>query len=131
MGKKVISLQPLRNEKAARQTADNRILSSEIQPEPRRNTLPEQVTSVVAEAMHQKRNGTAEKAPNSGTLPLVLSRLPLLQVPLTSKYYLTVREAAALAGLSVAHIRRAIADAVLPALRSGGYRIKREDLERL
>lgn len=45
--------------------------------------------------------------------------------------FVTIREAAALTGLTQAYVRRAIAAQTLPAIRDRGWRIRRKDLEAL
>jgi excisionase family DNA binding protein len=49
----------------------------------------------------------------------------------SQRLFLTLREAAALSGLSQACLRRLIADGSLEARRDRGWRIRRRDLERL
>lgn len=51
-------------------------------------------------------------------------------VPLHRKLYLTVAEAVAYSGLPKAVLLRWIHAGTLPAIRAGGYRIRRADLER-
>ncbi len=53
------------------------------------------------------------------------------QVPLHRKLYLSVKEAAKYSGLPQAYLRRLIGDGTLTALKAGGYRIRRSDLEKL
>jgi excisionase family DNA binding protein len=52
-------------------------------------------------------------------------------IPLTVKLFLTVPEAAYLSGLPAAYLYRLIASGELPARKTGGWRIKRADLEKL
>ncbi len=54
-----------------------------------------------------------------------------VRVPVEKKFYLTLRGAAELSGLPKSYIRRLIGEGTLPALRAGGYRIRRSDLEQL
>lgn len=49
----------------------------------------------------------------------------------SEKLFLTIPEAAAVTGLTQAHLRRVIADKTLPAIRDRGWRIRRRDLEAL
>ena len=52
-------------------------------------------------------------------------------LPLRDKLFLTIKEAARFAGLPQATIRRLIHAAAIPAVKAGGWRIKRSDLEQL
>ena len=52
-------------------------------------------------------------------------------VPLKDKLFLNVKEAAQYAGLPLSTIRRLIAANKLKAIKAGGWRIKRSDLESL
>ena len=52
-------------------------------------------------------------------------------VPLRDKLFLTIKEAARFAGLPQATIRRLIHAAAIPAVKAGGWRIKRSELEKL
>ena len=70
--------------------------------------------------------------PRSDLLPSLLQNLfPSDNLPLRDKLYLTLKEAARFAGLPQATIRRLIHAAKLPAVKAGGWRIKRSDLEQL
>ncbi len=84
-------------------------------------------------------NGKSKK---SATLPVPLNRstaniLAALgmvngaRVALKDKFYLTMREAAELSGLPKNYLPRLVKEGSLPALRAGGYRIRRSDLEQL
>ncbi len=53
------------------------------------------------------------------------------KVRLSEKLYLTLNEAAEFTGLSKTLLRRKIHDGELTALRDGGFKIRREDLESL
>ena len=53
------------------------------------------------------------------------------RVPVTSKVYLPLKEASEYSGLPAAYLRRLIGEGTLPALKTGGYRIRRADLEKL
>ena len=71
--------------------------------------------------------------PRADLLPSLLQNLfpsPDL-IPLRHKLFLTLKEAARFAGLPQATIRRLIHSAALPAVKAGGWRIKRSDLEQL
>ena len=52
-------------------------------------------------------------------------------VPIERKIFLTLKEAVAFSGLTEAHLRRLLKSKRLKCVMSGGYRIKRADLERL
>ncbi len=52
-------------------------------------------------------------------------------VPLHRKLFLNIKEAAAFSGLPKSYLHRLVKEGSLPALRAGGYRIKRSDLEQL
>ena len=70
--------------------------------------------------------------PRADLLPSLLQKLlPPSDLPLRDKLYLTIKEAARYAGLPQATIRRLIRAAKLPAVKAGGWRIKRSDLETL
>ena len=53
------------------------------------------------------------------------------RVSLLNKLFLTLKEASEYAGLPAAYLQRLIGEGALPALRTGGYRIRRADLEKL
>jgi excisionase family DNA binding protein len=57
-----------------------------------------------------------------------LNALAAPRLALSEKIYLTVKEAAALSGLPVSHIRKQIRQGVIPAKRLAGWRILREDV---
>ena len=72
--------------------------------------------------------------PRADLLPLLLQTLfpsDLPDLPLREKLFLTIKEAARFAGLPQATIRRLIHAAAIPAVKAGGWRIKRSDLEQL
>ena len=52
-------------------------------------------------------------------------------VPLQDKLFLNLKEAARYSGLPLSLIRRLIKENKLPAIKAGGWRIKRADLEQL
>ena len=52
-------------------------------------------------------------------------------LPLRDKLFLTIKEAARFAGLPQATIRRLIHAGKIPAVKAGGWRIKRSELEKL
>ncbi len=53
------------------------------------------------------------------------------RVSVLNKLFLTLKEASEYAGLPVAYLRQVIGEGTLPALKTGGYRIRRADLEKL
>ena len=67
----------------------------------------------------------------SDLLPSLLQTLFPVDLPLRDKLFLTIKEAARFAGLPQATIRRLIHAAAIPAVKAGGWRIKRSDLEQL
>ena len=69
--------------------------------------------------------------PRADLLPLLLQTLFPSDLPLRDKLFLTIKEAARFAGLPQATIRRLIHAAAIPAVKAGGWRIKRSDLEQL
>ena len=69
--------------------------------------------------------------PRADLLPSLLQNLFPSDLPLRDKLFLTVKEAARFAGLPQATIRRLIHATALPAVKAGGWRIKRSDLENL
>ena len=52
-------------------------------------------------------------------------------VPVERKIFLTLKEAVAFSGLTEAHLRRLLKSKRLKCVMSGGYRLRRTDLERL
>ena len=65
-------------------------------------------------------------------LPSFLQTLfPATDIPLRDKLFLNVKEAARYSGLPQSTIRRLIHAGKLPAVKAGGWRIKRSDLEQL
>ena len=69
--------------------------------------------------------------PRADLLPSLLQTLFPSDLPLRDKLFLTIKEAARFAGLPQATIRRLIHAAAIPAVKAGGWRIKRSDLEQL
>ena len=70
--------------------------------------------------------------PRADLLPSLLQTLfPSDNLPLRDKLFFTLKEAARFAGLPQATIRRLIHAAKLPAVKAGGWRIKRSDLEQI
>ena len=69
--------------------------------------------------------------PRVDLLPSFLQTLFPSDLPLRDKLFLTIKEAARFAGLPQATIRRLIRAAKIPAVKAGGWRIKRSDLENL
>ena len=69
--------------------------------------------------------------PRVDLLPSFLQTLFPSDLPLRDKLFLTIKEAARFAGLPQATIRRLIHAAKIPAVKAGGWRIKRSDLEQL
>jgi Helix-turn-helix domain len=77
----------------------------------------------------------------SPIVPQVVRNLPARQalglahapeaVPITIKFFLSLREASVLSGLPAAYLRRLITSGELAARKAGGWRIKRSDLARL
>ena len=53
------------------------------------------------------------------------------RVLVPNKLFLTLKEASEYAGLPAAYLRRVIGEGTLPALKTGGYRIRRADLKKL
>ena len=64
-------------------------------------------------------------------LPSFLQTFFPSDLPLRDKLFLTIKEAARFAGLPQATIRRLIHADKLPAVKAGGWRIKRSELEQL
>ena len=69
--------------------------------------------------------------PRADLLPSLLQNLLPSDLPLRDKLFLTVKEAARFAGLPQATIRRLIHAAAIPAVKAGGWRIRRADLEQI
>ena len=80
---------------------------------------------IMAQADPQQQTALVPRA----DLPSLLKNLFPSDPPLRDKLYLTVTEAARYAGLPKITIRRLIRSAALPAVKAGGWRIKRSDLE--
>ena len=70
-------------------------------------------------------------APRVDLLPSFLQTLFPSDLPLRDKLFLTIKEAARFAGLPQATIRRLIHASKIPAVKAGGWRIKRSELEKL
>ena len=68
---------------------------------------------------------------NVSHLLTALASVTPQRVPLTSKIFLPLKEASEYSGLPMAYLRRLIGEGALPALKTGGYRIRRTDLENL
>ena len=74
----------------------------------------------------------AVPASRAGELSVFLqSLITAATVPLRDKLFLNIKEASRFAGLPQATIRRLIHAAKLPAVKAGGWRIKRSDLEQI
>ena len=84
---------------------------------------------IVSQAQPQQRSALVPRAVD--LLPSLLQNLLPSDLPLRDKLFLTVKEAARFAGLPKATIRRLIHAAKIPAVKAGGWRIKRSDLEQL
>ena len=84
---------------------------------------------IVSQAEPQQRSALVPRAVD--LLPSLLQNLLPSDLPLRDKLFLTVKEAARFAGLPQATIRRLIRAAKIPAVKAGGWRIKRSDLEQL
>ena len=69
--------------------------------------------------------------PRSDLLSSLLQNLFPSDSPLRDKLFLTIKEAGRFSGLPQATIRRLIHSAALPAVKVGGWRIKRSDLEQI
>jgi hypothetical protein len=74
------------------------------------------------------RDVTLARRPPSHVRQLAATAPP---VPIERKLFLTVAESVQYSGLTDSYLRRAIRDGQLAAIRNGGYKIKRIDLERL
>jgi excisionase family DNA binding protein len=70
------------------------------------------------------------KRENADTFPLTAFLAQFQNIKLTEKLYLTVKEASQFSGLPESYLRRQIKAGGIPAVRIGGYRIKRDDLVR-
>ena len=84
---------------------------------------------IVSQAEPQHRSALVPRAVD--LLPSLLQNLLPSDLPLRDKLFLTVKEASRFAGLPQATIRRLIRAAKIPAVKAGGWRIKRSDLEQL
>ena len=73
----------------------------------------------------------ARARPRVDLLPSFLQTLFPSDLPLRDKLFLTIKEAARFAGLPQATIRRLIHAGKIPAVKAGGWRIKRSELEKL
>ena len=82
---------------------------------------------IMAQADPQQQTALVPRA----DLPSLLKNLFPSDPPLRDKLFLTIKEAARFAGLPQATIRRLIRSAALPAVKAGGWRIRRSDLEQL
>ena len=92
-----------------------------------------QVASVEIVSQAEAPQQQPALVPRVDLLPSLLQNLfpaPDL-IPLRHKLFLTLKEAARFAGLPQATIRRLIHAAKLPAVKAGGWRIKRSDLEQI
>ena len=84
---------------------------------------------IMAQADPQQQSALV---PRADLLPSLLQTLfPSDNLPLRDKLFFTLKEAARFAGLPQATIRRLIHAAKLPAVKAGGWRIKRSDLDNI
>ena len=84
---------------------------------------------IVPQAEPQQRSALVPRAVD--LLPSLLQNLLPSDLPLRDKLFLTVKEASRFAGLPQTTIRRLIHAAAIPAVKAGGWRIRRADLEQL
>ena len=76
--------------------------------------------------------GVPALAPRTGELSAFLQSLITgADVPLRDKLFLNVKEATRFSGLPESTIRRLLRSGKLPGVKTGGWRIKRSDLEQL
>ena len=76
--------------------------------------------------------GVPALAPRAGELSAFLQSLITgADVPLRDKLFLSVKEATRFSGLPESTIRRLLRSGKLPGVKTGGWRIKRSDLEQL
>ena len=76
--------------------------------------------------------GVPALAPRAGELSAFLQSLITgADVPLRDKLFLNVKEATRFSGLPESTIRRLLRSGKLPGVKTGGWRIKRSDLEQL
>ena len=87
---------------------------------PKVEILPAQEKAALVPALDPRRD-----------LPSFLQTLFPSDLPLRDKLFLTIKEAARFAGLPQATIRRLIHAGKIPAVKAGGWRIKRSGLEQL
>ena len=90
-----------------------------------------QIPRVEIVSQAQAPQQQSDLVPRADLLPSLLQNLLPSDLPLRDKLFLTVKEAARFAGLPQATIRRLIHAAKIPAVKAGGWRIKRSDLEQL
>lgn len=74
----------------------------------------------------KRQDDTPKRQPD---LAALLARFPINEVTVKDKFYLTIKEAASLAGLPDAYIRRKVKNGDIPAIKIPAWRIKRTDLE--
>ena len=92
----------------------------------------EQIPRVEIVAQADPKQQQPALVPRADLLPSLLQTLfPSDNLPLRDKLFFTLKEAARFAGLPQATIRRLIHAAKLPAVKAGGWRIKRSDLEQI
>jgi excisionase family DNA binding protein len=68
--------------------------------------------------------------PAKPDLAAFLAALSPGHLALNKKFYLTLKEAGELSGLPLSFLRAKVQSKALPAVKLGGWRIKRQDLER-
>ena len=84
------------------------------------------------EVVPQAEAGQTQALAPRVDLPSFLQALfPAADMPLRDKLFLTIKEAARYSGLPQSTIRRLIRAGKIPAVKAGGWRIKRSDLEQL
>ena len=91
-----------------------------------------QTAQVVVMPPQAKAGGVPVLAPRAVELPLFLQSLVTgADVPLRDKLFLSVKEATRFSGLPESTIRRLLRSEKLHGVKTGGWRIKRSDLEQL
>lgn len=94
---------------------------------------PDDVTALATEIVKPSAVVPAKRQDDTpkrqSDLAALLARFPISEVTVKDKFYLTIKEAASLAGLPAAYIERKIKNGDIPAIKIPTWRIKRTDLE--
>jgi excisionase family DNA binding protein len=123
--------------KQAYKRVPNRRPLAVLSPKDLDKVRAETIKPMSAPVPHEDTDGASRalaprSSPNNAShLLSALASVTPQRVPVASKVFLPLKEASEYSGLPMAYLRRLIGEGTLPALKTGGFRIRRTDLENL